>query len=77
MIEVWFDHKVIGTHDPQSTVQQAREGARAGDLMFIEPDGTVTEYAHGEWHAWGTGIPCAWINPSADCENCNAVTSRG
>jgi hypothetical protein len=68
MLQVWFDHNIVGEFDLNST-QELNESGR--DLTIITPDGTRHLFKHGEWHAAGVGVQCASATPRDDCVNCH------
>lgn len=64
---VYFNHQVIGEHDYRA---QDR-GLANGDLVITDPDGTVTTYPAGTYHATGSAEQCGNIGDDPNCPRCH------
>jgi hypothetical protein len=68
VIQIHHHHIIKRAHPVKSDIYQDHE---LGHLVVTEPNGDIYVYYDGEWAAWGTNVPHAFLDDDPDCKFCH------
>ena len=74
MIDVWYDHERIATHDDANATESDADGSLR--VLQVTPTERIVRhvYAPGTWHAAGTGLVCG--NDGTNIDKCDVCSGR-